>query len=101
MTEAEFHSVLEMTRALCTALISFRPDDFSGEDCAVLAEELAAVEKISAAARMRAAARADTCGAHRERGYADVSDWMARATGSTTGSAKAALDTVAALQSQP
>jgi hypothetical protein len=64
-------------------------------------QELAAVEKISAAARVRAAARAGSCGAHQERGYADVSDWMAWATGSTAGSAKAALETAAALDSQP
>jgi HNH endonuclease len=50
---------------------------------------------------VRAAARAGACGAHRERGFADVSDWIARATGSTAGSAKAALETAAALESQP
>jgi hypothetical protein len=38
---------------------------------------------------------------HKERGFADVSDWMARASGSSAGSAKAALDTAAALESQP
>jgi hypothetical protein len=38
---------------------------------------------------------------HKERGFADVSDWLARASGSTAGSAKAALDTAAALESQP
>jgi hypothetical protein len=98
---AESQSVLEKARALRTALISFQPDDHSGEDCALFAEELAAMEKVSAAARVRAAARAGACGAHRDRGYADVSDWMARATGSTTGSAKAALETAAALAEQP
>jgi hypothetical protein len=38
---------------------------------------------------------------HKERGFADVSDWLAQASGSTAGSAKAALDTAAALESQP
>lgn len=94
-------SVLGLTRALRTALISYQPDEHSPEDCAVLVEELAAVEKVSAAARVRAAARAGACGVHRERGFADVSDWMARATGSTAGAAKAALETAAALESQP
>ena len=94
-------SVLELSRALRAALVSFRPFDYSGDDCAVLAEELAAVEKVSAAARVRAAARAGTCGAHRERGFADVSDWMARATGSTAGAVKTALETVAAIEAQP
>ena len=94
-------SVLELARALRAALVSFQPKDWPGEDCAVLVEELAAVEKVSAAARVRAAAHAGSCGAHRERGFAAVSDWMARATGSTAGSAKAALETAAALESQP
>jgi hypothetical protein len=92
---------LELARALRAALVSFQPTDWTGEDCAVLVEELAAVEKVSAAARVRAAGHAGSCGSHRERGFADVSDWMARATGSTTGSAKAALETAAALESQP
>ena len=94
-------SVLELTRALRTALVSFQPEAHSGEDCAVLVEELAAIEKVSAATRVRAATRAGSCGAHRERGFADVSDWMARATGSTAGAVKAALETAAALESQP
>jgi len=94
-------SPVQLVKALRAALLSFQPEMYSGDDCAVLVEELAAVEKVSAAARVRAAARAGHCGAHRERGFAEVSDWMARATGSTAGSAKAALETVAALKSQP
>ncbi len=94
-------SLVELVRVLRAALVSFQPEMCSGQDCAVLVEELAALEKVSAAARVRAAARAGECGAHRERGFTDVSDWMARATGSTAGSAKAALDTAAALESQP
>ena len=94
-------SLVELVRVLRAALVSYQPEVYSGEDCAVLVEELAAVEKVSAAARVRAAARAGECGAHRERGFSDLSDWMARATGSTAGSAKAALDTAAALESQP
>ncbi|HEV8626959.1 MAG TPA: HNH endonuclease signature motif containing protein [Acidimicrobiia bacterium] len=94
-------SLVESVDALHAALVSFQPEAYSGEDCATLVEKLAAVEKVSAAARVRAAAQAGECGAHRERGFANVSDWMARATGSTAGSAKAALDTSAALESQP
>jgi hypothetical protein len=90
-----------LVEELHAALASFQPEVHSGEDCATIVEKLAAVEKVSAAARVRAAARAGECGAHRERGFGDVSDWMARATGSTAGSAKAALDTAAALESQP
>jgi hypothetical protein len=94
-------SLVGLVRALRAALVSFRPELFSGEDCAVLVEELAAVEKVSGVALARAAVRAGESGAHRERGFADVADWMARATGSTVGSAKAVLETVAALEAQP
>jgi HNH endonuclease len=93
--------LVELVRVLRAALVGFQPEGFSGEDCAVLVEELATTEKVCAAARVRAAARAGACGAHKERGFADVSDWMARASGSTAGSAKTALDTAAALESQP
>ena len=93
--------LVELVRGLRAALVDFEPGEFSGEDCAVLVEELATTEKVCGFARVRAAARAGACGVHKERGFADVSDWMARASGSTTGSAKAAMDTVAALESQP
>ncbi len=99
MTEAL--GLVEMVRALRAALVAFMPDAHTAEDCAVLVEELATTEKVCVAARVRAAARAGASGMHRERGFADVSDWMARAVGSSTGSAKAALDTAAALEQQP
>jgi len=94
-------SLVSLADALHTALVSFQPEVYSGEDCATLAEKLAAIEKVSAFARVQAATRAGQCGVHRERGFADVSDWMARATGSTAGAAKATLETAAALESQP
>ena len=93
--------LVEMVRALRAALVAFRPESVSAEECAVLVEELASAEKASAAARLRATVRAGAAGAHRERGFADVSDWLARAAGSSTASAKAALDTAAALEQQP
>jgi Domain of unknown function (DUF222) len=93
--------LVELVRVLRAALVDFQPELVSGEDCAVLVEELATTEKVCAAARVRAAARAGACGMHKERGFADVSDWMARASGSTTGAAKAALDTAATLELHP
>ncbi|HZQ80261.1 MAG TPA: HNH endonuclease signature motif containing protein [Acidimicrobiia bacterium] len=93
--------LVELIRELRVALVAFRPETVSAQDCAVLVEELAATEKASAAARVRAAVRAGEAGVHRERGFADVSDWLARATGGSAGSAKAALETAAALDEQP
>jgi uncharacterized protein DUF222 len=94
-------ALVETVRAVRAALVAFQPEIYSGEDCAVLVEELATLEKVGAAARVRAAGRAGEAGAHRERGFADVSDWLARASGSSTSSAKAALETAAALEQQP
>ena len=94
-------ALVSMIEALQAALVSFRPEAHSGDDCAGLVEKLAALEKVTAFARVQAAARVGQCGAHRDRGFAEVADWMARATGSTAGAAKAALQTAAALESQP
>jgi hypothetical protein len=94
-------ALVSMVEGLQAALASFEPEVHSGEDCATLVEKLAALENVSAPARVRAALRAGQCGAHRERGFADVSDWMAKVTGSTAGAAKAALQTLEALDSQP
>ncbi len=93
--------LMQLVRVLRADLVDFQPAAFSGDDCAALVEELATTEKVCAAARVRAAARVGACGVHKERGFADVSDWMARASGSSAGSAKAALETAAALESLP
>jgi len=94
-------SFLPTARALRAALTAFDPASSSGEDCAGLVEELAATEKACAAARVRAAARAAECGAHRRKGFADAADWLARASGTTAGLAKAELDTARALTEMP
>ena len=94
-------SLVEAVDVVHALLVSFQPETYSAVDCATLVEKLAALENVSAFARVSAAARVGECGAHRERGFADVSDWMARATGSTAGSAKAALEMAAAVESQP
>jgi hypothetical protein len=93
--------LLEFVRGFRAVLVGFSPDVYSGEECAVLVEEMAAAEKACAAARVRAAARAGVCGAHKERGFADASDWMARAAGTSTAAAKAALDMASALEELP
>ena len=93
--------VVALARDLCDALVAFDPEVFSGEDCAVLAEQLAVAEKACAAARVRAAGRASSCGAHRARGFDEPADWLAQASGSSTGSARSALGTAAALDRCP
>ena len=74
---------------------------YSGHDCATAAEELAATRNACAAAEARLAARAAKCGVHRERGFADASDWLASTTGSTAREARAALDTMGAVEACP
>ena len=71
----------------------FHPDDSS--------YELAATEKACAAARARAAARAAASGAHAAHGFVDAAEWLARATGSSTTEARAAIDTAVAADACP
>lgn len=52
-------------------------------------------------ARARAAVRAAECGAHRDHGFADPSEWLAREAGTTARSARGELDTVKALELCP
>src|SRR5579862_3481578 len=84
-------SVLQAAAALRRALAGFEPGVFNGLDCATLADELATTEKACSAARLLAAARAAECGAHKERGYADPAQWLARQGGTTPRQAKDAL----------
>lgn len=94
-------SVTEAAAALLKALAGFDPALLSGAECASTAERLAVVEKACAGARARAAARAVDCGAHRQRAFAEGADWLAHATGSSRGEAKAALGTGEALRRVP
>jgi hypothetical protein len=88
-------------KALREALSGFEPGLYSGADCAAVVEELAATEKACAAARTRAALRATDCGAHKDKGFADGADWLARASGTSSGEARAALETTKALEDLP
>ncbi|MGH9036348.1 MAG: DUF222 domain-containing protein, partial [Acidimicrobiia bacterium] len=94
-------SVLAAARVLRDALVGFDPALSSGEDCAVVMEELAATEKACAAARVAAAARAGECGAHRQKGFADTADWLARTSGSSMVEARTELETAKALRDMP
>jgi hypothetical protein len=73
----------------------------SGKECAALVRELAPTEKACAATRAVAASRAASSGAHHAAGFRDPADWLAGATGTSSGEAKAALETAEALESCP
>src|SRR2546427_5091015 len=93
--------LVERSQALREALARFEPELVSGDDCARVATELAAVEKACAAARVGAAARAAACGVHRRLGFGDPEEWLARLSGASTTEARRALDTVATLDTCP
>ncbi|TMK88718.1 MAG: DUF222 domain-containing protein [Actinobacteria bacterium] len=90
-----------LAKELREELASFEPALFSGRDCAGLAEALASTEKACAAAKARAAARAAACGAHRDRGFGDPEDWLARTSGSSTHQARSDLKTAQRLDDCP
>ncbi len=94
--------VLAATAAeLREILAGFEPRRLSGAECAVIVEALAATEKACAAARTAAAAWAIQEGAHKQRGFADGVAWLARHTGTTSGAARQALETMAAVDACP
>ena len=95
---AEFLSVLaELSRTLA----AFDPALYTGADCAAIAEALASHEKVCAGARVRAALRAADCGAHRERGFHDAEEWLARTSGSSRPKARGDLAAAKALGDCP
>ena len=94
-------SVLEAASALREALLASDPRVLSGKDCALAADALATTEKACATWRLLAAARAVETGAHRERGFRDGADWLARQSGSTPSQARKALDTANHLDDRP
>ena len=91
-------TLLELAAALRAALAAFDPALVSGEDAALVAEQLAVTEKACAAGRARAAVRAAECHSHERRGFADAADWLARVAGSTRGDAQAALATASVME---
>ena len=93
--------VLTAAEELCREIASFDPAAYSGADCALLAEALSKTEKACSGARARAAARAVSCGAHKERGFADGADWLAKKTGTSRAEARADLDTASSLEDLP
>src|SRR5207248_11337182 len=90
-----------LVEELVGELRAFEPGVFSGEECAEFVECFARAEKALAAARARAALRAAGCGVHRDRGFRDAADWVARATGGTPRDARAELETTEGLASCP
>jgi hypothetical protein len=93
--------LLSSAALLRSQLAGFEPGQLSGEDCARLAEELAATEKACAAARVLAAARAISCRALEGRGFAEGAAWVARQSGGGVGQARQVLEAVAGLADCP
>jgi 5-methylcytosine-specific restriction endonuclease McrA len=83
------------------ALAELEPGTFTPDAAAALVEELARTENACGAAKIRMARRAAECGAHRRRGFADASDWVASATGTTVSEARRQIDAVVAVEECP
>ncbi len=95
------NAILSATKALRTALEGFDARVYSGDDAARVAEDLALTAKIMDGARAQTALRAAECDAHRDRGHANASEWIARQTGSSAGRARAELELAAHLDDNP
>jgi hypothetical protein len=93
--------IARLVDELVDELAGFEPGEFDGSQCARLVERFGRAEKALAAARVRAAVRAAEAGAHREQGFGDAAEWMARAAGMTGRAARVELDTSRALKGCP
>ena len=93
--------LVSRARELRHGLALLDPALMSGEDCRLLAEELALTTKACAAAGARAATRAASCGAHRQAGFRDADQWLARASGTTATEAAGAIEVANSLENCP
>lgn len=79
---------------LCRALAAFDACAPTTDECVALVASLARLEKATAAARLRAAARVAADGGHRGEGFARAAEWLARTSGTSAAEADRGLRTV-------
>ncbi|MDQ4130271.1 MAG: HNH endonuclease [Actinomycetota bacterium] len=91
--------VVEVVERLTQALGDFDPAEVSGSEAVELVEVLARGEKVCAAARARAAARAEDCGAYRARGHHSGAQWLAKTLGTSPREAATSIETARAVAS--
>ena len=86
--------ILEIADEFVAALREIEPATYTGAQCARIVEQLARVERVCTAVRTAAAKRAVDCGAHREQGFTNASEWLGRAVGTTSTEAERSLKTI-------
>jgi hypothetical protein len=94
-------SLLEDALAFQGRLATFDVGAYAATDCARLVDALSVLEKSCAAVRLLAAARAVEAGVHKNHGFNDGADWMARQIGASTGQARQAFQTARELEKCP
>ena len=94
-------ALLGEVRSWRRALSRLKPSDLPVESCVSLVEALAELEKAAVGLRVRAAARVAAVGSRRIHSEGDAAEWLARATGTSTGAAKSAIETAGALEKCP
>ena len=88
VSDVSVAALLQQARSLRERLQFFDCALVSGEECAPVVAEFAALEKACAATKALAAARAASCGVYRAAGYADAGEWLARQSGTTSAAAR-------------
>lgn len=87
--------------ALRAALVALDVSVCTGEQAGRLVETLAVLEKVVVAARLRAAARMQECGAYRRDGFRSAAEFLAARTGTARQAAAAALDAAREISRHP
>ena len=94
-------ALVDLIDTLRSRLAEVEPSEHPADECAALVAALASLGKACDALRARLAARAVASAAHRRRGFADASEWLAAETGVTATDAQRAIDTAAAVEGCP
>jgi hypothetical protein len=93
------HRSIEQLRQVVAEL---EPERVDGAHARVLVEAFSEVERLGAAGKALAVRQVVATGSWKKTGaYRDAADWLATATGATTGQARSIVDTAARLESLP
>ncbi|MFN2555494.1 MAG: hypothetical protein ABR592_01245 [Nitriliruptorales bacterium] len=90
--------IIAAVENLTQVLADFDPARLSGSKAAELVQVLARGEKVCAAARARAAARVEECGAHRIKGHHSGAQWLAKTMGISPRQAAASIETIRTIE---
>ncbi len=100
-SDANARVLSESVDAIADFVSNFEPGRYSGEDAASLVAMFTRAERLGAAGKTLAAARAAAANCHQINGQRSAAHWLAGVTGESVGHAVEVLDLGEALEAHP